>query len=223
MTTLAVSLSTMQAQNHNPEFTVSSVALLGGDNILIGANDNEVSGLIQDVRLYYRDNNTYDGGSTTTLEWVDGLGKVFAFEKVGNTYSKGFKSGVTSWDNEDFGKWVWESDELSNYDGSHIYFQGKADHIDPQTGELKSYAGHTVRLKAYNSGERSIAFDKTFTLLKVDVTEVCFEAPTGETNYHELKSDDLSVTYSAPQWVDANGDGDALDAGDKNYPVAFTS
>jgi hypothetical protein len=78
-----------------------------------------------------------------------------------------------------------------------------------------------LRLR-YTSGETEADDTIALTLLKVDVEEVSFEAPSGGTNYHELKSDDLSVTYSAPHWVDANGDGDTLDAGDKNYPVAFT-
>jgi hypothetical protein len=35
-------------------------------------------------------------------------------------------------------------------------------------------------------------------LLKVDIEEVSFSG----TKYHELKSDDVSETYSAPHWVD---------------------
>jgi hypothetical protein len=44
-------------------------------------------------------------------------------------------------------------------------------------------------------------------------------------NFHELKSDDGNTTYTAPQWVDVDGDGNATtdqNSGEKNYPVAFT-
>jgi hypothetical protein len=36
-----------------------------------------------------------------------------------------------------------------------------------------------------------------------------------------LTSDDTSVTYDAPHWQDANDDGDADDAGERKYPIAF--
>ena len=62
------------------------------------------------------------------------------------------------------------------------------------------------------------ASDKSAKLLKVDVEEISFSG----SKYHELKSDDLNETYSAPHWVDTNGDGDADDPGDKNYPIAYT-
>gem|GEM_PF-2299045 len=42
------------------------------------------------------------------------------------------------------------------------------------------------------------------------------------TKYHQLKSDDVLTTYSAPHWFDENGDGDVVDEDDRNYPVAFT-
>ncbi|WP_075088797.1 hypothetical protein [Verrucomicrobium spinosum] len=65
--------------------------------------------------------------------------------------------------------------------------------------------------------------NKKAYLLSADVTKVSF----GGTNYHELKSDNGTTTYSAPQWVDGNADGVAATGisaagGDKNYPVAYT-
>lgn len=58
-------------------------------------------------------------------------------------------------------------------------------------------------------------------LVALEIQEVSFAG----SKYHELKSDDGSVTYSAPQWLDLNGDGQAttdVNTGEKNYPVAFT-
>lgn len=58
-------------------------------------------------------------------------------------------------------------------------------------------------------------------LLPVEVKEVSFAG----SNYHELKGDSGSPWYSAPHWVDVNGDGTAMtntSSGEKNYPVAFT-
>jgi hypothetical protein len=58
------------------------------------------------------------------------------------------------------------------------------------------------------------------TLLPVGVNEVSF---TGA-KYHELKKDDVSVTYSAPHWVDKDGNGNPTDTGngEKDYSVAYT-
>ena len=42
----------------------------------------------------------------------------------------------------------------------------------------------------------------------------------------KIKSDDGTIEYEAPQWVDVNGDGKAITdtkSGEKNYPVAFSS
>lgn len=36
-----------------------------------------------------------------------------------------------------------------------------------------------------------------------------------------LTSDDTSVTYDAPHWQDGNDDGDADDAGERKYPIAY--
>ena len=36
-----------------------------------------------------------------------------------------------------------------------------------------------------------------------------------------LKSDDTSTTYDAPHWQDANNDGDADDAGERKFPIAY--
>jgi hypothetical protein len=55
----------------------------------------------------------------------------------------------------------------------------------------------------------------------IQIKEVCFAGA----NYHQMKSDDGSTTYSAPHWVDTNDDGQATTntgTGEKNYPVAFT-
>jgi hypothetical protein len=65
--------------------------------------------------------------------------------------------------------------------------------------------------------------NKKAYLLPADVKKVSF----GGTKYHELKSDNGTTTYSAPQWVDGNADGVAATGisaagGDKNYPVAYT-
>ena len=55
-------------------------------------------------------------------------------------------------------------------------------------------------------------------LLKVKLESISFSG----SKYHELKSDNALTVYSAPHWVDANGDGDTDDLGDKHYPVAYT-
>jgi len=49
--------------------------------------------------------------------------------------------------------------------------------------------------------------------LPVHMMEVSF----GGDSYHELKSDDLAVTYSAPQWKDTDGNGP-----ERNHSVAYT-
>ena len=70
-------------------------------------------------------------------------------------------------------------------------------------------------------------------LLRPAITNVSFEAGSAGGNYHQLTSDDGSyagatftptTVYSAPQWVDGDGDGQATPttSGDKNYPIAFT-
>lgn len=59
------------------------------------------------------------------------------------------------------------------------------------------------------------------SLHPVEIKEISFDG----SNYHELRSDDGNVTYSAPHWVDNNGDGKAktnTSSGEKNYPISFT-
>jgi len=57
-------------------------------------------------------------------------------------------------------------------------------------------------------------------LLPVKIKEVSFAGA----NYHELKKDDMSVTYSAPHWMDKDGNGNPTDTtnGERNYSVAYT-
>lgn len=59
-----------------------------------------------------------------------------------------------------------------------------------------------------------------WSLLPVLIKEVSFAGA----KYHELKKDDLSITYSAPQWLDNDGNGDPSNAakGEKDYSVAYT-
>lgn len=56
----------------------------------------------------------------------------------------------------------------------------------------------------------------------IKINEVWFEKDGSINNYHQLISDDAQTTYEKPHWFDQNGDGDAADQNDKNYPVAFT-
>ncbi len=56
----------------------------------------------------------------------------------------------------------------------------------------------------------------------IKIDEVWFEKDGLNDNYHQLISDDAQTTYAKPHWFDENGDGDAADQNDKNYPVAFT-
>ena len=57
----------------------------------------------------------------------------------------------------------------------------------------------TIKVEVSVLGKGSLGSDEiAFTLLKVDLEEVSFSG----TKYHELKSDDVSKTYSAPHWVD---------------------
>lgn len=57
-------------------------------------------------------------------------------------------------------------------------------------------------------------------LLPVEMKEVSF----GGTKYRHVESDDGATTYTAPQWVDENGDSDAADEGEDehNDAVAYT-
>ena len=59
---------------------------------------------------------------------------------------------------------------------------------------------------------------KSIWLKNIKIKEVSFSG----TKYYELKSDDVSVTYSAPHWLDKNGDGDTIDTGEHDYSVAYT-
>ena len=71
------------------------------------------------------------------------------------------------------------------------------------------------------AGNRTTLIGKRgFLLLPVEVKEVSF---TGA-KYHELIKDDISVTYSAPHWVDKDGNGNPTDTadGEKDYSVAYT-
>lgn len=64
---------------------------------------------------------------------------------------------------------------------------------------------------------------KGVLLLKMDIEEVGFLPGSSGNNYRELTKDtDTRIKYEKPHWVDANGDGDADDEGDQNYPVAYT-
>jgi hypothetical protein len=59
----------------------------------------------------------------------------------------------------------------------------------------------------------------------VVIQQVGFQGSgTNPLYYHELKNDDENVTYSPPQWKDADEDGSPTGAaGDHNYPFGFTS
>ena len=59
---------------------------------------------------------------------------------------------------------------------------------------------------------------KSLWLKNIKIKEVSFSG----TKYYELKSDDVSVTYSAPHWLDNNGDGDTVDMDEHDYSVAYT-
>jgi hypothetical protein len=77
----------------------------------------------------------------------------------------------------------------------------------------------TKNIPKPDSGEIKELF--SVSLLPIEVKEVSFAG----SNYHELKSDDGTKTYNAPQWLDGNADGQAATStttGDKNYPVSFT-
>ena len=85
-----------------------------------------------------------------------------------------------------------------------IHWDGKGSQFDFPKFSVSSYLG--------SQGNGRVV------LFKVEIEKVSFSGA----KYHELKSDNTRTTYSAPHWVDRNGDGDANDSWDKNYPVAFT-
>ena len=59
------------------------------------------------------------------------------------------------------------------------------------------------------------------TVAKMDLKEVAFSG----TKYRAIKKDDGSLDYTEPHWQDNSSplDGDADDAGDRKYPVAYQS
>lgn len=59
--------------------------------------------------------------------------------------------------------------------------------------------------------------DATLYVPLFQMKEVLFSAST----VGNLISDDTSVTYDAPHWQDGNDDGDADDAGERKYPIAY--
>ena len=69
-------------------------------------------------------------------------------------------------------------------------------------------------------GETFVISGKSATLYVplFQITEVSF---SNSTIVNDLISDDTNTTYDAPQWKDANNNGDAGDPGDRRYPIAY--
>jgi hypothetical protein len=56
---------------------------------------------------------------------------------------------------------------------------------------------------------------KASALIIIVRAEVSFDSKT-------IKLDDSSGTYTGPQWLDTNADGDADDAGERKFPISYT-
>jgi hypothetical protein len=104
------------------------------------------------------------------------------------------------------------------------------------TDNAHSFQLNAAQIAAAANGKITVAFIPTgslntygtlidkVTLLSTEIKEVRFAGSTAS-NYHELKSDDGSIIYNAPHWVDVDGDGTAttsVSSGEKNYPISFT-
>jgi hypothetical protein len=60
------------------------------------------------------------------------------------------------------------------------------------------------------------------TVLDLKLKEVTFLAdPDSPVNYYSVAPDTTTGTYPTPHWLDANGDGDVLDANDHQSPVCY--
>ena len=101
------------------------------------------------------------------------------------------------------GEWIALSDLVAGDGWTDLVIYDMSDH------------GDCVGEATNSMGERH-----PVTLLPVEVVEVSFAGA----KYHELKKDDVSVTYSAPHWVDKDGNGNPTDTanGEKDYSVAYT-
>lgn len=91
---------------------------------------------------------------------------------------------------------------------------GNAKKVKPKNGSpIQANSGKNL---AGKNGSKALA------MVQAEVQEVEFSG----TKYHELVSDDGTVTYSVPHWKDGNGDGKMTPTvaatGDRNYPIAFT-
>ena len=87
---------------------------------------------------------------------------------------------------------------------------------DARKSEVVEILPDLKNLKEDSNAKYALIYD----LLPVEVKEVSFAGA----KYHELKKDDVSVTYSAPHWVDKDGNGNPTDTanGEKDYSVAYT-
>jgi len=144
-------------QNHNPDFGVSSTFLGGEPYTLVGEDDNEVYPNRTPVELKYRE-EAPEGGRTgmTTLEWSSGGDKVDSYDSSSD--EDGVVDGTAS--ASPAGPWTWTDDaEQQDYDGKTIHLQGKA----------AAASGDTATLKASHDEDTGNPFEKTFTLLKVDL------------------------------------------------------
>ncbi len=78
-----------------------------------------------------------------------------------------------------------------------------------------------TKIKAQVEDANGESHSAEVTLLPVELMEVSFGGNDDE--YHGVENDELTETYSAPQWVDKDGDGVAKNEGEeKNKSVAYT-
>jgi hypothetical protein len=77
-----------------------------------------------------------------------------------------------------------------------------------------------IELSATNVGDGILPSTVAVALLPLNLREVGFDGD----HYHELTSDDTNTIFAAPQWIDLDGNGDAMDTanGESNYSAAFT-
>ena len=107
--------------------------------------------------------------------------------------------------------------------GGYEKIRGTVEYPASEIGGKAFYLhGHEVSSEARDrevsaKHETSGSIDKSkFTVTKTAIKEVSF---SGDNTV--LKSDDGTVTFSAPQYKDANLDGDANDEGDRSFPICY--
>ncbi len=85
-------------------------------------------------------------------------------------------------------------------------------------------ADQQIKVEVDPDGSGSVGFlcgdAVRMTVIQIDLKEVSFSG----SDYYEVRKDDDSDDYDAPHWQDNSSplDGDADDAGDRKYPVAYT-